>query len=281
MNERSALNRWAGLVRVGWLAALVAACGGGETTVGSTVAPAPSPAPSPAIVCTEPPADRDGVFGATVSPSGESLVWIARFIDRSGFDLGSIGFIGTETGSAFDPNSAFRWGSSCWSGNDRLRSVFLHPTGPGAWVHGTVDASAQSIVGEIQTEGSTRTFAGGPIPGSPYDFQSAASVSAAAGTLTSIWPPGSPTPAPTLTIGTDGSATLTRGGCQTRGTVQPRSDGKNLLILSAPPCSGEPWYSDGVVLAYERSGGGRRLFAYVLVSDGWDGTELFLTGSAP
>jgi hypothetical protein len=124
-----------------------------------------------------------------------------------------------------------------------------------------------SISGELTTDMSTRTFVGGDIPDSSYDFQQPASVSAAVGTLDTVGG------GPTLSIAADGSATLSFASCQASGQVAPRADGKNLLTLSAAPCPGGTFAYEGVVLIYERMGGGKRQLADVFASDGWDCTN--------
>jgi hypothetical protein len=124
----------------------------------------------------------------------------------------------------------------------------------------------------------TRTFAGGAIAGSSYDFNQPASVSTAVGTLVST------DGRQSFSILADGSVTGS-GSCQATGRVTPRADGKNLLklevTLDPATCHAQFGRYEGVVLAYERNTGGRRLFARIHATDGWDWEEHFLTGSPP
>jgi hypothetical protein len=222
------------------------------------------------------PPDPDGVFGAVISPTNETMVVITRNLDVFGEDWGPIVFIGDETGSAFVPISEARVGSTCQTGNEPPRNTYLF--GEDALLTAVIDPAMPSITGEIRTGAMTRTFAGGGMEGSSYDFNQPASVSTAVGTLVSTGRGLS------FSILADGSVTGS-GSCQATGRVAPRADGKNLLTIEVTldpvTCQVPLARYQGVVLAYERAAGGRRMFARILATDGWDWDEFFLTGSQP
>lgn len=270
------------MVRGGVLVLVLAACGGGgDAPAGGPPAPQPKPAPAPApapvvLSCVFRPPDPDGVFGAVISPTNETMVMITHNLDIYGEDSGPIVFVGNETGSAFVPISAARVGPTCQTGNQPPRNTYLF--GEDALLTAAIDPATPSMTGEIRTSAATRTFAGGRIGGSSYDFNQPATASTAVGTLVSM------NGGPSFSILADGSVTGS-GNCRASGRVTPRADGKNLLSIEVtldPATCKVAWSRhEGVVLAYERAEGGRRLFARLFATDGWDWEEYFLTGSEP
>lgn len=276
---------WSAVASRGTVAALclvLAACGGGDSRGSAPAAtpqpvPQPSPAPAPvATICVAPPALADGVFGATLSPSGEMMVMITRNLDDWGDELGPVVFIGAETGAEFVPTTAGRVRSTCQTGNEAPRNIWLF--GEDALLTATIDPAMPSMSGEITSGTTTRAFVGGRIPGSDYNYRQAAALTSAVGTLEQAG--SAPGQGLSLTVRADGTATLSRpGGTATSGRVDPTGVGK--LRLSFAPSGASTYQFEGVLVAYETANGGRRLFAYLFGSDGWDWTELFLTGSLP
>lgn len=260
-----------GLWVLGALALVSCGGGGGDGVLGDArppAAPAPPPAEPSSIVCTSDAPVPQGVYGAQVSPGNETLVLVSRPIPGWP-DLGPVGFIGTDTGSAFVVSSAFSmWPFTCRQGSASWN------TASRALIRLSIDAAPTSLSGQITEAASTRTLVGGPVPGASYDYNQPASLSDAAGTLST-----SGNDKVYLSIAADGTAMFGPTGQQRRGTVVPSADGKNLLTLSVPPLPGSGFAMTGLVLTYSVAGGGRRLFAYVYESDGWDGTEYFLTGT--
>lgn len=270
-HSASCLRRGAGIA----LACCLSACGGGSS---GPETPVNTAAVVEKTTCTAPQSGPSGVFGARLSPGDETMLMIARE------DGQHIGFFGQDNGVAFAATAAWRLRDKCGLTGALPANAFLYPSGQPALVETEFDPTVPSITGQVRTAASTRTIAGGRIPGSAFDYQQAPSIASAAGTFGDLFSNGS-----SLTILADGSAVGTFFGCQARGHVAPQADGKNLLTVSMAldlaSCPGTnkpgPFRFDGVALTYALTSGGTRRFAYLFATDDWDWSEFFMTSSSP
>jgi hypothetical protein len=278
MYERS--SSWLGCKQAAAvaLAFVLAGCGGGGDSSSEGSGSTPSLATGGCVPSNPGP---EGLFGATLSPTNEFMVLIARQ------DGTHAGFIGRETGTAFVPSEAFRLRTSCQVGDGARGRAFLYPQGPDALVSIAVDSSAPSISGDLRISSLVRTISGGRVPGTSYNFDQPASVSTATGSLLEIRPDRA-----SMTILADGSVTGTYLQCRVAGHVTPRADGKNILDLALTidvgtcptPTTTDLSRLDGFVVAYGLANGGIRSFAYLYGSTDLNfgsGDQLLLTGSQP
>lgn len=264
---------------------LLCACGGGgsggQGGAGSNGAAVVSTAGA-ATVCTVPGASQTGVFGATVSPgANETLIFIAQ---ADGYH---VGFYGHESGSAFVPAGEFRLRDTCQPAGRPAHNAAMSGLGE-VLVSARFDPNIPSITGSIQANTVTLAYAGGPIPGSAYDYRVPAKVADAVGDWVGL--PDLAGRSDGLAIHADGSATGRYAGCRIAGEVAPEPGGKSLLVLrmSLDPATCAPGAGttlrtfEGFILVYTVAGGDR-LFTYALGTDevGWDWADWFLTASRP
>jgi hypothetical protein len=200
---------------------LLAACGD-DAWIGPDASALPSP-PPPQL------GKAEGVYAGTVTgaPSGASAfealvlenddIWVLY-----GADLGSVfsvyGFIqgsGTSTNGAYASNTARDYG---------------YDPAVDSSISATYDLSAQTIAGSLSSSGATVSFAGGPIPGSAYNYNTAASLDSASGAWTAQTLDGDYL---AINISANGSlGFIGDSGCSGTGSVTPRASGKNVFDIS-------------------------------------------------
>lgn len=203
-------------------AMVLSGCGGGGDSGTAPSAP-------PAAVATP---SAEGVYGGTLTGSTNNAfnllvlengdAW-AIYGTQSATLFGVAGFVqGTGTSS----NGSY----SVPNGKD-----FGYSPAQAGSLTATYNATAKTISGTL---GSV-TFSGGPIPGSLYNYDTAASLSAISGSWSTRDLTGASI---ALNVAASGAFTAISGfGCQGSGTIVPRASGKNVfnvtLTFGAAPCA--------------------------------------------
>ena len=121
----------------------------------------------------------------------------------------------------------------------------------------TYDATAKTISGTAITGTSAVGFSGGPIVGSLYNYNTAASLT----TVTGSWSTTSVTgEGVAVTVAASGTFTAASTlGCNFSGTITPRASGKNVfnvaMTFGAAPCALAGQSATGIALAYPIANG--------------------------
>lgn len=227
-------------------AAALTACGGGGDGGDST----PNP---PAVSSAE------GIYGGSLSGSASSNAF--RMLVLENGDIWSM--YGTLTSSSF-LIKGFTQGPSTAS-NGTLSSTSIRDFSLPQSVSGSASASfnsgAGTISGTVSAGGQTVSFSGGPIPGSLYNYNTAAQISSVVG----AWSLQSLTGETiALTVNSSGSFTAAGStGCNFSGTLTPRPSGKNVfnvsLTFGPPPCVLARLSASGIALAYPLGSGQTQL----------------------
>lgn len=247
------------------LSVLISGCGGGGGDDGGLSPAAPeSPAPAPTA---------EGVYGGTLTGSignaFEALVLEnGEFWALYGDDAGSIfqvyGFIqgkGTSNNGSFTASD--------------VRDFGYFPPVSGT-LTATYNSAAKTISGSARAEGMTVQFSGGPIPGSLYNYDTPASLSAVAGSWHVV-----STAAESISINVtaDGSVTTLGSGCTSTGSITPRPSGKNVFNISLrfgpAPCALPNATATGIAVVYPLSTGQTQLIAAVTDSSRTFGVGVF------
>lgn len=139
------------------------------------------------------------------------------------------------------------------------------------------DATAKTISGTLSSSARTVTFDGGPIAGSSYHYNAAASLTTLAGSWSTTSLTGETV---ALTISPAGAFTATSSlGCSFGGTVAPRASGKNVfnvsLTFGAAPCALPGQIATGIAVANTLSSGRTQLLVAVVDSTRTYGTAAF------
>jgi hypothetical protein len=196
-----------------------------------------------------------GVYGGGLTGSTSSSF---QMLMLDGGQFWSI--YGTQTASAFLV-AGFVEGTGTSDGGS-FRSTNAKDFGFAPGLTGTINATynneAKTINGTFTPSGGTVGFNGGPIPGSLYNYDTPASLSAIAGnwSLTSLNGEGI-----SVSVSSGGAITaLSEFGCSFSGTATPRSSGKNVFNVSiqfgAAPCLLPNQSASGVAVVYPLAGGG-------------------------
>jgi hypothetical protein len=148
-----------------------------------------------------------------------------------------------------------------------------------ASTNASFNAAAKTISGTLTSTAGAVTFNGGPIAGSLYDYNAAASLSTVSGAWTATSLAGESI---ALNIQPAGSFTATSGlGCNFSGTVAPRASGKDVfnvsLTFGAAPCALAGQSATGIAVAYPLSSGRTQLLVSVVDSARTYGTAVFGT----
>lgn len=146
-------------------------------------------------------------------------------------------------------------------------------------VNATYNATAHTIAGSVSATAGTVTFDGGPIAGSTYNYNTAATVSAVSGAWTLTDLSGASL---SLNIASNGAFVAnTTAGCNFSGTVTPRASGKNVfnvaLTFGASPCGLPGQAATGIAVAYPLTAGGTELVVGVVEGTRNYGTVAFGT----
>jgi hypothetical protein len=207
---------------------------------------------SVAIRCgTEP----EGVYGGTLTGS-TSTAFEMLILDTGEF----WSLYGTQTATYFLVAGFVQGTGSANNGafNSSNAKDFGFRPGAAGTVTGSYNKTAKTISGTASTTAGTVSFSGGPIAGSLYNYDAAASLSTVSGAWSTTATTGETI---TLNVTAGGSATGTSSlGCSMTGTVSPRPSGKNVfnvaLTFGPAPCllPGQP--ATGIAVAYPVSSGG-------------------------
>ena len=226
-------------------AAALSACGGGG---GSD---------NPAAI-----AAAEGVYGGTLTgstyPAFELLVlengdfWSMYGIQgSSGFSVA--GFV---QGTGISNNGTFTAAQSKDFGYSPALAVSTNAS---------YDPTAKTISGTLTAATGAVRFSGGPIAGSLYNYNTAATQSTVAGAWSATSLSGERV---ALTVSAGGAFTATSSaGCGFSGSVTPRASGKNVfnvaLTFGASPCALPGQTATGIALAYPLASGQTQLVVAV------------------
>jgi hypothetical protein len=252
----------------GWLAIVagsgallaLAACGGGDSAQ-----EAASRGASP-----------EGVYAGTLTGAGSSAF---QMVILENGELWAL--YGTQAASTFFVRGLIQgagtWDQGTYTVAD-VRDFGVTPPLSGR-LTGAFDAKAGTISGSTNAGKTTVSFSGGPIPGSLYRYDTAATLSSVVGgwTLTDI-----AGEAIGLTVGSDGRFTgVSVQGCTLSGTLSPRRSGRNVFDLSLTfgpaPCLLPGQAASGIALMTPLASGGSQLIAAAVDGTRSVGTAAFGT----
>lgn len=244
------------------LPVFIAGCGGGGGDDGGSNPTPPAPAPT-----------AEGVYGGTLTGSTGSAfealilesgeIW-ALYGDDAGSIFQVYGFIqgqGTSNNGSFTASD--------------VRDFGYFPPVSGT-LTATYNSTAKTISGSASADGMTVQFSGGPIPGSLYNYNAPASLSAVAGSWQVV-----STTAESISINVtaSGSVTTSGSGCTSTGSITPRPSGKNVfnvsLTFGPAPCVLPNATARGIAVAYPLSTGQTQLIAAVTDSSRTFGVAVF------
>ena len=203
---------------------------------------------------------ENGQFWTIYGTSTPTTVSVAGFIQGSGTSNFSNGKFTSSNAKDFGINPA-------------LAST----------VSATYDATAKTIAGTVTATTGTVSFSGGPISGSLYNYNTAASLATIAGAWSTTTLTGE---AVALNISSSGAFTATSGlGCNFSGTVTPRSSGKNVfdvaLTFGAAPCVLPNQFGSGIALSYPLGNGKTQLVVAATDGPRNNGAVVFGTRTTP
>lgn len=228
------------------ISGLIAACGGGG---GSD--PAPTTGPS-----------AEGVYGGTLNGSASNAFNLLVLENGDYWSL-----YGAQGASAFNVAGFFQGTGSSNNGkfsSSNGKDFGVFPAVSGA-VDATYNAAAKTISGTTTSTSGSSTFSGGPITGSLYNYDAAATLSTVAGSWTTTSLTGETV---TISIAAGGTFTgVSSGGCRFAGAVAPRASGKNVfntsLTFGAAPCGLPNQPATGIAVAYPLASGRTQLIVAV------------------
>lgn len=204
------------------LTSVLVACGGGDQS--SAVASGCTSTMANPNGCNS---GAEGAYGGNLSGSRSSNVEI--LILENG-DVWAI--YGTQTTASLAV-AGFVQGSGTanngtYSSSD-VRDFGFSPA-VAATVSATYNSSAKTISGSLLESGGTVTFNGGPIAGSLYNYDTAASLSSVLGNWSLVTLQGEGV---SLNVASSGAFTATTAlGCSFSGSMAPRASGKNVFNVS-------------------------------------------------
>lgn len=218
---------------------LLAACGGG----GGSDTPADS---------------AEGVYGGALTGSTSSAF---RMLVLENDEVWTM--YGTQTATAFLVTGFLQGQGQSNNGtytSSNLRDFGFNPALSGT-ATATYNSSSKTIAGTATFPGAAVGFSGGPISGSQYSYDTAATVTAVAGSwgLTSLSGEGV-----TLNVASGGTYTASSSsGCSFTGTLVPRASGKNVFNMSfsfgPSPCALPNQAGSGIAVAYPLANGRTQL----------------------
>jgi len=241
------------------LAATLTACGGGGDD-----APPPQ-------VSTERP---EGVFGGKLTGS-TSTDFQMLILDNG--ELWSIYGVDTPAGfglAGFIQATIAASNASFTSSNARDYGVVPAVAGSAT---GTFNKAAGTIAGSVTAGAGTVSFTGGPVAGSLYNYNLAASVSTVVGNWTLDSLAGDTI---SLVVQPNGSlSATTTSGCNFTGAVTPRASGKNVfdatVTFGPSPCALANQSASGIAIASPIAGGQTQLLVALQDSSRSVGTAAF------
>ena len=208
---------------------LLAACGGGGSDSGGSVANVPV----------------EGAWQGTTSNN-----YVVNLIALENNDFYTI--FGVNSGSNLLVYG-FDQGTTSVSGSSISGSFREYPNGASSYtgtVSGTAIAST-SIAGKNTYATGASTFAMTPIPTATFNYNRAASISDVQGSWMGTMSSGS---SATVTITSSGAIAGSSAGCLFSGTATPRSSGKNVMNVSvtfgAAPCVLAGQTTTGIAINY-------------------------------
>lgn len=218
----------------------------------------------------------EGVYGGTLTGSTSSAFQLlilenGDFWSMYGTQSSTIfGVAGFVQGSGSSSNGSFT--------SSNTKDFGFSPA-VAASTSATYNATAKTISGTLSAGARTVTFSGGPIAGSLYDYNAAASLTTVSGSWTTTSLTGETV---ALNIASTGAFTATSSlGCSFSGTVAPRASGKNVfnvsLTFGAAPCALAGQTATGIAVAYPLSSGRTQLLVSVVDSTRTYGTAAFGT----
>lgn len=207
-----------------------------------------------------PSGPAEGVYGGALTGSTSSYFQML-VLENDEFWV----IYGTQSSTAF-LIAGFIQGAGT-SNSGAFSSSALRDYGVVPPLAGTANASyntdAKTISGTASFSGRTVGFNGGPIPGSLYNYGSAASLT----TVSGSWSVGVNTgETANLTISAGGALGLaSSGGCTGTGSVVPRASGKNVfnvaVTFGGAPCLLPGGTVSGIAIAYPLANGRTQLIA--------------------
>jgi hypothetical protein len=250
------------------VAALLVGCGGGGgSDEGTGIGGVP--------ITTGPSSTPEGVYGGALSGSASSdfqalVLENGDFWALYGKDMGSIFYVeGFVQG-----NGAWSNGSSYTSGN--IRDFGFYPALSGT-LTATYNGSAKTINGTVSYQQSgVIQFSGGPISGSLYDYEASASLASAMGNWSAMSSLGGSV---SVSIASNGTLTISEGGCTGTGTIAPRPSGKNVFNVSvtfgSTPCLLPNQTATGIGIVYPLKSGQTQLVAAITSANRTAGLAVF------
>lgn len=248
------------------LSAFITACGGGggdgDVGAGGTQQSPPPPAPT-----------AEGVYGGTLTGS------VAANFEALVLENGDFWAIyGQDSGSIFSVYGFIQGQGTSNNGSFTAASVkdfgFVPP--PTGTLTSTYNSTAKTISGTVTYTSGTVQFSGGPIPGSLYDYNAAASLSAISGSWATVSTSGGSV---MVNVSANGAVTTSEGGCSGSGTITPRASGKNVfnvsLTFGAAPCVLPGQTVTGIAIVYPLSTGQTQLIGAVTNSSRTAGVAIF------
>ena len=233
---------------------LLAACGGGGDGGSKIETAVPS---------------AEGAYGGTLTGS-TSTAFNMLVLENGDFWA----LYGTQSSTAFGVAGFIQGSGTSNSGSFTSASTkdFGYAPARAGTVTATYDATAKTISGTTTTGTSTVGFSGGPIVGSLYDYNTAASLT----TVTGSWSTTSVTgEGVAITVAASGTFTAASTlGCNFSGTITPRASGKNVfnvaMTFGAAPCALAGQSATGIALAYPIANGKTELLVAAV-----DGTHSY------
>ena len=227
------------------VSALTACGGGGGSDATATAGPS-----------------AEGVYGGTLTGSPSNAFNLLVLEDGQYWSMYGtqgatvFGVAGFVQGTGTSNNGNFT------SSNGKDFGVFPAISGT---VSATYNASTKTISGTTTSTSGTSTFSGGPIAGSLYNYDAAATLSTVAGSWTTTSLTGETV---TISIAAGGAFTaISSGGCRFSGTVTPRASGKNVfntsLTFGLAPCALPNQTATGIAVAYPLTTGRTQLIVAV------------------
>lgn len=202
-------------------------------------------------------ASAEGFYGGTAAatPSGFQML----VLENSDVWL----MYGTQTSTVFAVSGFLQGSGTSSSGTLTSSNLKDFGTTPAtaATATATYNATAKTITGTFSAGGTNIAFSGGPISGSLYNYDSAASISNISGLWSTTSLPGATL---SFNISTNGSFTGTAsGGCNYTGTILPRASGKNVfniaITFGLAPCEQPNTLFSGIAVAYPLTTGRTQL----------------------
>lgn len=236
-----------------WSLLLVAACGGGGGDTPAQTGPTAEGAYGGSLT-----GSSSNTFSLLVLENGE--FWSAYGTQSAPtatfFVRGIVQGTGTSNNGSFTSSNAKDFGFA--------------PAVAGT-INSTYNASTPSFSGTFSGSFGAVTFSGGPIQGSTYNYNAAASISEIAGAWALTNLAGA---AVALNVSSNGAFTASSAGCNFSGTITPRPSGKNVfnvaLTFGAAPCLLAGQTGSGIGVVYPLTSGARQLILAAV-----DGTRTY------